>query len=110
MSGDPERFPKTHSHDIESGQHRLCHPPSILLVAGCQRDLSRLAAPCGTLEGASLSTSRAHPCQPSDGTEADMNLAEYDGNRQTADTKSGPVGYTDVGSARPALFVHGVGT
>jgi len=39
-----------------------------------------------------------------------MNLAEYDSNRQTADTKSGPVGYTDVGSGRPALFVHGVGT
>jgi len=42
--------------------------------------------------------------------EADVNLAEYDSNRQTADTKSGPVGYTDVGSGRPALFVHGVGT
>jgi pimeloyl-ACP methyl ester carboxylesterase len=27
-----------------------------------------------------------------------------------ADTKSGPVGYADVGSGRPALFVHGVGT
>ena len=39
-----------------------------------------------------------------------MNLAEYDSHRQTADTKSGPVGYTDVGSGRPALFVHGVGT
>ena len=39
-----------------------------------------------------------------------MNLAEFDSNRQTADTKSGPVGYTDVGSGRPALFVHGVGT
>ena len=39
-----------------------------------------------------------------------MNLAEYDGNRQLADTKSGPVGYIDVGSGRPALFVHGVGT
>jgi len=39
-----------------------------------------------------------------------MNLAEYDSNRQTVDTKSGPVGYTDVGSGRPALFVHGVGT
>jgi pimeloyl-ACP methyl ester carboxylesterase len=54
--------------------------------------------------------SMAHPHQPGDGTEADMNLAEYDRNRQTADTKSGPVGYTDVGSGRPALFVHGVGT
>jgi len=42
--------------------------------------------------------------------EADVNLAEFDSNRQTADTKSGPVGYTDVGSGRPALFVHGVGT
>jgi len=52
----------------------------------------------------------AHPLQPSDETEADMNLAEYDSHRQTADTKSGPVGYTDVGSGRPALFVHGVGT
>ena len=39
-----------------------------------------------------------------------MNLAEYDGKRQLADTKSGPVGYIDVGSGRPALFVHGVGT
>ena len=39
-----------------------------------------------------------------------MNLAEYDSNRQMADTKSGPVGYVDVGSGRPALFVHGVGT
>ena len=39
-----------------------------------------------------------------------MNLAEYDSNRQMADTKSGPVGYIDVGSGRPALFVHGVGT
>jgi pimeloyl-ACP methyl ester carboxylesterase len=39
-----------------------------------------------------------------------VNLAEYDGNRQIADTKSGPVGYADVGSGRPALFVHGVGT
>jgi len=39
-----------------------------------------------------------------------MNLAEYDGHRQVADTKSGPVGYLDVGSGRPALFVHGVGT
>jgi pimeloyl-ACP methyl ester carboxylesterase len=39
-----------------------------------------------------------------------MNLVEYDSNRQMADTKSGPVGYVDVGSGRPALFVHGVGT
>jgi len=39
-----------------------------------------------------------------------MNLAEYDSNRQMVDTKSGPVGYIDVGSGRPALFVHGVGT
>ena len=39
-----------------------------------------------------------------------MNLAEYDGNRQLADTKSGPVGYVDIGAVRPALFVHGVGT
>ena len=39
-----------------------------------------------------------------------MNLAEYDSNRQIAETKSGPVGYLDVGSGRPALFVHGVGT
>src|SRR5215470_3339484 len=44
------------------------------------------------------------------GTEAGMNLAEYDSNRQVAGTKSGPVGYADVGSGRPALFVHGVGT
>jgi pimeloyl-ACP methyl ester carboxylesterase len=42
--------------------------------------------------------------------EAGMNLAEYDGNRQLAGTESGPVGYIDVGSGRPALFVHGVGT
>lgn len=39
-----------------------------------------------------------------------MNLAEYDSNRQVAGTKSGPVGYIDAGSGRPALFVHGVGT
>jgi len=39
-----------------------------------------------------------------------MNLEEYESNRQMADTKSGPVGYVDVGSGRPALFVHGVGT
>ena len=39
-----------------------------------------------------------------------MNLAEYDSNRRVAETKSGPVGYIDVGSGRPALFVHGVGT
>src|SRR5215471_18912761 len=68
----------------------------------CQRDLSRVPAPCATLD----STTR----QPGNGTEAGMNLAEYDSNRQLADTKSGPVGYIDVGSGRPALFVHGVGT
>ena len=33
-----------------------------------------------------------------------MNLAEYDSIRQVAGTKSGPVGYIDVGSGRPALF------
>lgn len=39
-----------------------------------------------------------------------MDLAEYESNRQIADTESGPVGYVDVGSGRPVLFVHGVGT
>lgn len=39
-----------------------------------------------------------------------MNLAEYETNRRIADTNSGPVGYVDVGTGRPALFVHGVGT
>ena len=39
-----------------------------------------------------------------------MNLAEYESNRHVADTNSGPVGYVDIGSGRPALFVHGVGT
>lgn len=39
-----------------------------------------------------------------------MNLAEYDSYRKQVDTQSGPVGYLDVGSGRPALFVHGVGT
>jgi pimeloyl-ACP methyl ester carboxylesterase len=42
--------------------------------------------------------------------EARVNLAEYDSHRQKADTESGPVGYMEVGSGRPALFVHGVGT
>jgi len=42
--------------------------------------------------------------------EATVNLAEYESNRHVADTKSGPVGYVDIGSGRPALFVHGVGT
>jgi pimeloyl-ACP methyl ester carboxylesterase len=39
-----------------------------------------------------------------------VNLAEYESHRHVADTESGPVGYTDVGSGRPALFVHGIGT
>jgi pimeloyl-ACP methyl ester carboxylesterase len=39
-----------------------------------------------------------------------VNLAEYDRYRKVADTPSGPVGYLDVGSGRPALFVHGVDT
>lgn len=39
-----------------------------------------------------------------------MNLAEYDSHRRMVETESGPVGYVDVGSGRPALFVHGVGT
>ena len=39
-----------------------------------------------------------------------MNLAEYESIRRVADTESGPVGYADVGTGRPALFVHGVGT
>lgn len=41
---------------------------------------------------------------------ATVNLTEYDGNRRLADTASGPVGYVDIGTGRPALFVHGVGT
>jgi pimeloyl-ACP methyl ester carboxylesterase len=39
-----------------------------------------------------------------------MNLAEYDSHRKQVDTRSGPVGYTEIGSGRPALFVHGIGT
>lgn len=39
-----------------------------------------------------------------------MNLAEYDSHRLMVDTESGPVAYVDIGSGRPALFVHGVGT
>ncbi len=39
-----------------------------------------------------------------------MNLAEYDSHRKVVDTESGPVGYVDVGSGPPALFVHGIGT
>jgi pimeloyl-ACP methyl ester carboxylesterase len=39
-----------------------------------------------------------------------VNLAEYDSHRHVIDTESGPVGYADAGSGRPALFVHGVGT
>lgn len=39
-----------------------------------------------------------------------MNLEEYDRHRRVADTASGPVGYVDVGTGRPALFVHGIGT
>lgn len=39
-----------------------------------------------------------------------MDLAEFDKHREQVDTESGPVGYLDVGSGRPALFVHGVGT
>lgn len=39
-----------------------------------------------------------------------MNLAEYDSNHKQVDTESGPVGYLDVGSGRPAVFVHGVAT
>lgn len=38
------------------------------------------------------------------------NLAECDSWRRTVDTESGAVGYMDVGSGRPALFVHGAGT
>jgi pimeloyl-ACP methyl ester carboxylesterase len=41
---------------------------------------------------------------------ATMDLAEYDSHRHVIETESGPVGYTDAGSGRPALFVHGVGT
>lgn len=39
-----------------------------------------------------------------------MDLAEYDSYRHLADTESGQVGYVDVGSGRPALFVHGIAT
>lgn len=39
-----------------------------------------------------------------------MDLAEYNSHRRVADTESGPVGYVDVGSGRPALFVHGIST
>jgi pimeloyl-ACP methyl ester carboxylesterase len=39
-----------------------------------------------------------------------VNLADYDRNRRMVETASGPVGFVDVGSGRPALFVHGVGT
>lgn len=39
-----------------------------------------------------------------------MNLEEYESHRLMADTASGPVGYLDVGTGRPALFVHGIGT
>ena len=39
-----------------------------------------------------------------------MDLAEYDSHRRMIDTDSGPVGYTDIGSGRPVLFVHGIGT
>ncbi len=41
---------------------------------------------------------------------AGMNLTEYEANHRVIDTGSGPVGYLDVGSGRPALFVHGIGT
>lgn len=39
-----------------------------------------------------------------------MDLTEYENYRRMADTESGPIGYADVGTGRPALFVHGVGT
>ena len=39
-----------------------------------------------------------------------MNLTEYNSHRQVVDTESGQVGYVDVGSGRPALFVHGIAT
>ncbi|MGA8117793.1 MAG: alpha/beta hydrolase [Actinocatenispora sp.] len=39
-----------------------------------------------------------------------MDLKEYDSHRRTAHTASGDVSYVDVGTGRPALFVHGVGT
>jgi pimeloyl-ACP methyl ester carboxylesterase len=39
-----------------------------------------------------------------------MDLAEYDSHRRMIDTDSGPVGCVDVGTGRPALFVHGVAT
>jgi pimeloyl-ACP methyl ester carboxylesterase len=42
--------------------------------------------------------------------EAGVNLTEYNSYRRLVDTESGPVGCVDVGSGRPALFVHGVGT
>ncbi|MQA85312.1 MAG: alpha/beta fold hydrolase [Streptosporangiales bacterium] len=39
-----------------------------------------------------------------------MNLEEFDAHRYTATTRSGDIGYLDVGTGRVALFVHGVGT
>jgi len=39
-----------------------------------------------------------------------MNLEEFDGYRHTIRTRSGEVSYVQVGSGRPVLFVHGVGT
>ncbi len=39
-----------------------------------------------------------------------MDLAEYDTHRRTVSTRLGEVSYLDVGTGRPALFIHGVGT
>ncbi|HEY3872720.1 MAG TPA: alpha/beta hydrolase [Actinocrinis sp.] len=39
-----------------------------------------------------------------------MSLAQFDSHRRVVETESGPVGCVDIGSGRPALFVHGIGT
>lgn len=39
-----------------------------------------------------------------------MELAEFTQQRRTVRTSSGEVGYTEFGTGRPVLFVHGLGT
>src|SRR5438552_1274787 len=39
-----------------------------------------------------------------------MSFSALDALRRTASTRSGEISYLDVGTGRPALFVHGVGT
>jgi pimeloyl-ACP methyl ester carboxylesterase len=39
-----------------------------------------------------------------------MDVTTLDGYRRLATTESGPVSYVDVGSGRPAVFVHGIFT